>query len=320
MPDRRVRRPATVEFVSIRTAVARIPGAKWLAGRLGMRPSLRGYDDSPQTLADVAELVALIVRNRFSRRSAVDAASSVVVSMTTYGQRVRRVHVALESIARGTTRPGRLILWLDDASVVPTSALRRLERRGLEIITVESGLRVHTKYFPYARSTGHHQVPMVTSDDDIIYPPHWLAGLLEAAGREPGAIVCYRAHRIAFDGDSLLPYREWRPTTSSEASPLNFGTSVSGQLFPARLLDLLRDRGEAFRNVSPMNDDIWVHWVAITNAIPVAQVSAETQHFTLVPGTQSSGLFITNMWGGENDEQFAATYAPSDLLALRAAR
>ena len=285
-----------------------------------MRPSLKGYDDTPQTVADVVEMARLSWRNRFSRESAVDASTPLVVSMTTYGQRARRVHVALESVARGSAKPRRLILWLDDPSMAISPALRRLQRRGLEIITVEHGLRVHTKYFPYARSQARHEVPMVTSDDDIIYPKHWLAGIAAAAAREPDAIVCYRAHRMDFEGDRLLPYTEWQPTTTTDPSPLNFGTSVSGQLFPARLLDLLRDRGEAFREVSPMNDDIWVHWVAITNGMPVAQVTAETQHFTLVPGTQASGLFLTNVWGRENDDQFAATYSPSDLQALRAAR
>lgn len=300
--------------------MARIPGAKWLAGRLGLRPSLKGYDDTPQTVADVVEMARLSWRNRFSREPVVEASTPLVVSMTTYGQRARRVHVALESIARGSLKPRRLILWLDDPTIAITPALRRLQRRGLEIITVEHGLRVHTKYFPYARSEARHEVPMVTSDDDIIYPKDWLAGIAAAASREPDAIVCYRAHRMDFEGERLLPYSEWQPTSTIDASPLNFGTSVSGQLFPARLLDLLREKGEAFREVSPMNDDIWVHWVAISNGMPVAQVTAETQHFTLVPGTQASGLFITNVWGRENDEQFAATYSPSDLQALRASR
>lgn len=300
--------------------MASIPGAKWLAGRLGLRPSLRGYDDSPQTVADVVELARLALLNRTSRRPAVDAATPLVVSMTTYGTRARRVHIALESVARGSLRPRRLILWLDDPSIPISRALRRLQRRGLEIITVEHGLRVHTKYFPYARSQASHQVAMVTSDDDIIYPESWLAGIAAAAEREPDAIVCYRAHRMDFDEHGLLPYSTWAPTSSTRASPLNFGTSVSGQLFPPRLLDLLREKGEAFREVSPMNDDIWVHWVAVSNGMPVAQVTSETQHFTLVPGTQASGLFITNVWGRENDEQFAATFSHSDLEALRAAR
>lgn len=239
--------------------------------------------------------------------------------MTTHGARIRDVHLALESIARGDVRPRRLMLWLDDPSLTPTRALRRLQKRGLEVLQAEPGLRVHTKIYPYAASLERHEVPMATSDDDIVYPPGWLSGLLEAAQRNPGAVQCYRAHRIEFDGERLASYSAWRPVTSTAPSLRTFGTSVSGQLVPPGVLDLLREAGTAFRTVSPNNDDIWMHRLAVSAGIPFAQVADHPQHFPFVPGTQATGLYLTNWGSAGNDAQIAATYDDRDTAALRAA-
>ena len=37
---------------------------------------------------------------------------NVVVSMTSYGNRIKQVHRAIESIGRGIQKPKRFILWL----------------------------------------------------------------------------------------------------------------------------------------------------------------------------------------------------------------
>ena len=259
------------------------------------------------------------MRNRFSRASIVDPTSTFVVTMTTHGARLRDVHVALESIARGTVLPARVILWLDEEREL-TASLRRLQGRGLEIITVPKGLGVHTKYFPYVESLDAHTAALVTSDDDIIYPPDWLSGLVDASTRYPESIVCYRAHRITFDGDVMAPYAQWVPAEGRQPTPLHFGTSVSGQVFPAHLLQILQGYGKEFLEKTPKNDDIWVHRVAVAHGIGVALVREQPQHFPFVPGTQASGLYMENAWGGLNDSQNAATYTADDIAALLAAR
>ena len=127
----------------------------------------------------------LRVRN-LAARGPVTGSAAVVVSLTSYGDRIGTVSIGIESIARGTVRPQRLVLWLDtpdDVACVPAS-LRRLERRGLEIRRSRN-YGPHTKYYPYVMSTPRHTVPLVTADDDIVYPPNWLALLVDAGGATP---------------------------------------------------------------------------------------------------------------------------------------
>src|SRR6476469_2967541 len=126
--------------------------------------------------------------NLTGRRRATGTAP-VVVSMTTHGDRLQTVAIALESIARGRTRPQRMLLWLQTPEQFRTTppALRRLERRGVEVL-LSADYGSHTKYYPYVASVDRHTLPLVTADDDIVYPRNWLALLTDANRRHPGAI------------------------------------------------------------------------------------------------------------------------------------
>jgi hypothetical protein len=256
--------------------------------------------------------------NRFSRRPVVSAAGSAVVSGTTHGDRIGSAHFAIESIAAGRELPRRLILWLDDPAAMADlpKSLRRLQARGLEILPSEN-YGVHTKFYPYVKSVARHEQPVVTYDDDLIYPEYWLANLLEESRRTPDMIVVYRSHVIEVDGDVLAPYQTWRPCQSTEPSLLNFCTAVSGQVLPTVILNELKALGEGFREVAPKADDIWVHSVAVRLEVPVRQVSEIPLLFPFVPGTQEESLYYENVFAGGNDVQIAAAYGPAEVEKLR---
>lgn len=283
-------------------------------------PEKDGVSDAPQTFEIRMDILKLELANRVSRRRVTSADSDVVVSATTHGTRINRVHVAIESVARGSVRPGRYILWLDDPALMAKlpGALKRLRRRGLEIILVPAGYRVHTKYYPYVESIDEHVKRLVTSEDDIVFPPHWLRDLLDCSDRFPDEVVSFRAHRIVLDGDRIAPYDEWVPCMSTEPSYRNFGTNVSGQVYPPSFLNYVKSRGEGFRDVAPMNDDLWLHHLAVASGRRTVQVLRDPQLFPWVPGTQATGLFWTNVLGGQNDLQVKRTYTAEDIARIDA--
>lgn len=276
--------------------------------------------DHPASLAFRRELLVLALANRFSRRSAVDPDGEVVVTMTTHGERLQRVHVALESIARGEARPARLVLWLDDPALhadLP-APLRRLRRRGVEIRLVD-GYRVHTKYYPYLLSGRAGERDLVTSDDDIVYPRTWLRGLCDARGRYPRTtVLCYRAHRVGIVDGAVAPYTSWTPVADTRASADVFGTSVSGQLLPSELLTEIAAHGDAFRDIAPDADDIWLHVRAVDAGYRIAQIEPRAQLFPFVPRTQQTGLYLVNYWDGGNDRQARAAYTPEVTARIAA--
>jgi hypothetical protein len=274
--------------------------------------------ESPTT--DVRkEIVRLRLKNLLGRRSVVDPAGTTVVTVTTHGRRVSQAHVALESIGRGSVRPARLVLWLDDEQIYRSlpKPLKRLKRRGLEVILDHNSYGVHTKYFPYLMSKGDHRIPMVTADDDVIYPREWLAGLQDAHERFPHDVVCYRAHRIGVEGASLTPYTTWVPCSDGHVGVANLGTSVSGQLFPAEFLDAIKARGEGFRDLAPYADDLWLHACTVAQGIATRQIPQDSITFPYVPGTQTVGLHVANVWGGGNDAAVAKLYDDKAIEAIR---
>lgn len=256
-------------------------------------------------------------RNRDQRKSAL-AAQGPVVSLTTYGRRIQTVYLTLESIASGSTLPSRLILWLDDESAFrdPPASLKRLQDRGLEIL-LSANYGPHTKYYPYLESTQRFEVPLVTADDDTIYPSSWLKGLMRSYAANPQVVSCYRAHEMKFSGSALAPYVSWGRCRSDRASFRHFGTGVSGCLYPPEFLNELKEAGRGFQKTCPKADDIWLHVNAIRAGYKIRQVLPWQMTYPVLPDTQDMGLAMSNVHSSQNDSQIQSTYTASDLNLLR---
>ncbi|GAA2107737.1 hypothetical protein GCM10009841_27880 [Microlunatus panaciterrae] len=292
--------PALPDWAVIRTGRS---GYRWLRKK------------SKRALSHVW-LAALKVRNRHSSAT-VTGDADVVVSLTSYGRRVQSVAYAIESIASGRLKPRRLILWLDNQAVFDSrpASLRRLEQRGLEIRMAQN-YGPHTKYFPYVQSEAEHRLPLVTADDDVLYPPNWLSRLYRAASARPDLVSCYRAARILTSGQALAPYNSWPMCKTTLPGPDLLATGVSGVLYPVRMLAELARRGAAFMDVCPAADDIWLHWVALRAGIPVRQISRTPVHFPVIPGTQEQTLVASNVGQGGNDKWISNLYTPDDVALL----
>jgi hypothetical protein len=237
----------------------------------------------------------------------------VVVSLTSHPARIDHVWVTIESLMRQTRKPDRLVLVVtteEFAGAPLPPSLSGYGGKGLEIWH-RRNLKPHNKYC-YARK----EIPgavIVTADDDIVYPEHWLAGLLEAYARHPRCVHCYRAHPIRLGpGGALLPYNRWMKTEHVGAGPshLLLPTGVSGVLYPPGSLPDLACDDELFMRLSPRNDDLWLHYMTILSDHPVMKLQPRNVHWLPVPDTQRAALHRNNLpqTGGVsgNDLQMAA--------------
>jgi len=217
-------------------------------------------------------------------------------------------------------RPRTLTLWVDvpEAEWRPTPGIRSLMARGLSV-RFSDNFGPHTKYFPHCNKSDSPARPLVTADDDILYPSDWLSSLLRAATASRGEmIVAHRAHHIELDHrGNIASYMDWSRQQDAVSSARVFATGVSGVFYPVRMLEALRDFGEAFLEVCPKADDIWLHAVALRTRIPVRQAAARPRDFLSVPNTQSGGLGVSNAFSDGNDHQIRRTYSASDLKRLR---
>jgi len=258
--------------------------------------------------------------NERSRRSVLGDVP-VTVSLTSHGDRVADAALAIESIAAGRRRPERLVLWLDDpvklADLPP--ALRRLQQRGLEVL-LSKNYGPHTKYFPALEDAVRAEQPLVTADDDILYPRYWLDLLWRRHQQHPEDVVCYRACVVRFAGDDrLAPYRAWPMCRTTSPSLLNLATGVSGVIYPVPALRAVRQHGTQFASVCPTADDLWLHWCEATAGIRVRQALSRPRHFPIIPGSQGVALLLVNVGEDGNDAQLAALYRDTEIDVLRSA-
>lgn len=262
-----------------------------------------------------------MLRNIFSRKRAVGATDGPVVSLTSFGARIASVYLTIESIARNNLRPSRLILWIDDVEQfnhLPRQ-LQRLMDRGLEVMLCED-LGPHKKYYPYLLSETDFTAPLVTADDDVLYPENWLSSLNDAYEKNDAVVSCFRARTVALDGGSALAaYHTWPLRTSTDPSPLAFSTGVSGALYPPSFLRHLKVAGRGFAELCPKADDVWLHVNALRAGFSVQQIVRKGPVFPHIPGTQAVALYQFNKMEGGNDRQIGLTYTAADIVALVAA-
>jgi hypothetical protein len=247
--------------------------------------------------------------------------ADVLVSLTTYGTRIDSVAFAIESVAAGRMKPKRMVLWLDRAERGPElpASLKRLRQRGLEILWTEN-YRSHKKYWPSLALALDAGTPIVTADDDILYPRSWLQGLCTSHTVEPHAVTCYRASVISTSQGRIEPYARWPRCRSTKPSLTHFATSGAGALYPLPMLTALEAQGTAFLDRAATADDIWLHWVGLQAGIPTRQLSERARLPPFIPGTQGETLARVNIEEGGNDRWIRSLYSSQDIERLERAR
>ena len=131
----------------------------------------------------------------FGRRPGVSPSPGrqLVVSLTSYPERLAVVHLTVESILRQELKPTAIVLWLSEDEIAPSDVpanLRRQQERGLDIRFVPGNYRSYKKLIYAAQH--YPDAVIVTADDDVCYPKHWLRDLWAASQESPEKIG--RAH------------------------------------------------------------------------------------------------------------------------------
>lgn len=227
----------------------------------------------------------------------------LVVTLTSYPPRFPTLGWTLRSILDQTVRPDHTILWLTekDLSCLPND-VRALEAHGLEIRTC-ADLRSYKKLIPALEA--YPDAWFVTADDDVYYPPDWLEGLVDHAGR--GTVVATRVHLAQLDDSGrFLPYSDWVMNTHHlrPVSPQTrlFPTGVGGVLYPPDAFAKEVADEQAFMRLCPYGDDIWFFWMARLAGTDHARTPAGFEILAW-PKSQDVGLFQENQVNSRNDPQ-----------------
>lgn len=252
------------------------------------------------------------------RKRPAGLSGQLIVSLTSYPPRFATLSLTLRSLLDQSTAADRTILWIaqSDMGQLP-KAVRNLEQHGLEIRSCPD-LRSYKKLIPTL-----HAFPdawIATADDDVYYPPDWLARLVAASDPGGSATVGGRVHLARFDAfGRALPYGDWDFDVQIDSAPDGncalFPTGVGGILYPPGCFSPEVYDEQAFQALCPHGDDIW--FFAMSRRAGVTQRrSAGRSRLLYWPSSQDHALWLENL-EGRNDAQITALegrYGPLGVL------
>jgi hypothetical protein len=228
----------------------------------------------------------------------------LIVSLTSYPARFSTLHLTLKCLLLQTVRADRVILWIAHADrVALTPAILKLQDDGLELMYCDD-LRSYKKIIPTLMR--FPDCFIVTADDDLYYWPTWLQELLMSYRGSPDEVVCHRAHRIGL-GENELPirYALWEQETRKlEGSPLNFPTSGGGVLYPPRIFHPSVLNIQAFEELCPNADDVWLYWMMRKAGAHARKIGA-VRPLICWSASQSVGLLHKNVAEDGNDQNIS---------------
>jgi len=188
----------------------------------------------------------------------------LIVSLTSYPERFPTLHLSLRSLLTQSVRPDRVILWLaeEDRHTLPAT-VENLQRDGLEIRCCDD-LLSFKKIIPALSS--YPEADIVTADDDLYYWSDWLRELITAAEQFPGDVVAHHLRKMVLNEQGIRPYREWPKNVRDQAEdPHNFATGGLGALYPVGCFHPEVLNRDAFTQLCPRADDVWLYWMVRRN-------------------------------------------------------
>ena len=242
----------------------------------------------------------------------------VVVSLTSYGNRIYEAHLAIESIMQQTVRPNRIILWLAkdefEGKTLPV-ALRMQQERGLEIAFCED-MKSYNKLIP---SLQHFpESCIITIDDDAAYYPDVMEKLVYAHQDKPHDICASRMHGMVMGDDGKpIPYANWQACINEcpENNGLAFFTGVGSVLYPPHCFTDEVFNKDVFMDICRTADDVWFNAMRLLNDVNVTKVySADPEgDFTELPSSMVDPLRLNNIHVG-NDKAVLSVYGRYGLF------
>ncbi len=240
----------------------------------------------------------------------------LIVSLTTFGNRINEVYLAIESLMQQTMKPNRIVIWLDETEFsidnIPLS-LKKLIKRGLTVSFCEN-LRSYKKLVPALQAFPNAAI--ITCDDDVIYKPDLIENLFRAYINNSDAVIFGGGHEMKIENGMLMTYNSWYnphqvPLYSNPI--LNFPAGVCGVLYPPQVLHPDVTKKELFLQLAPTADDVWFKAMSLLTNTPCMKAYTHDKlgndFVELGTWTQkTSALNTENVFNNKNDIQIKAVF------------
>ena len=229
----------------------------------------------------------------------------VVVSLTTIPSRVHSIHLVIRSLLKQTVRPTKIVLWVHkDLEKKLPNKLNKLRSAIFEIRPTE-GHSSHRKLIHSLKA--FPESPIVTCDDDLLYPKDWLEKLSVHAQKHPHKIIANQTRYIRYqENGAVKPYKQWTyPSTDKDPMAI-IAIGAGGIWYPAKALNKQVNDTVLFMELAPRADDLWFKAMAILNKTPTITPTNKSRTPIPIIGSQRIALKKTNIGADKNRVQWQA--------------
>ena len=231
----------------------------------------------------------------------------IVVSLSTIPSRLAHLRPALNSLLDQSEPADRIVLALPrysarEARPYPEIATLKLPQ-GIDVLDCED-FGPATKFLPVLAAEPDAIVIVV--DDDVIYPPKFIANLLAVHREQPGAALGYRGVLLK-PGHAFVDLDHVFGSALTAPSRVDVLFGTWGYLLPPHALDLETGGGGEVAERLRWVDDVWLCGLLARRGIPrlvvpIDEIPIETANAgrrSLAGGPNKSG---------ENDARAVKTF------------
>lgn len=236
----------------------------------------------------------------------------LIISLTSYGNKLQLLYLTIESLLQQTVKPNRIILWLDETKYnsyesIPIT-LHEQEKRGLEIRLCED-VKSYTKLIPALINFPDSVI--ISADDDVIYPIDFVERLFRNYQKDTSKIYFYRGHYVLFEKNgNPKPYLNWVKHGAKGCDIYNFPTGVSGIIYPPHCYHEDMTNKDIFLKLCPSADDVWFKAMTMIKGTLCEKIDTPNFDKLFVPIDidEESSLQSINVLNGGNDKQIKQVF------------
>ena len=234
-----------------------------------------------------------------------------IISLTTISSRLDRVKHTIKSIQNQTLKIHSINLYISESPYLLDKGIDKncnelieLHKMGVNIYSVPN-IGPYRKQIPIIyqlkNSAASPYTPIITIDDDVIYPNDIVNKLINI---KDWVVVAHRGREMILDNTKIGDYNKFS-LAKTKRSYLHLGTGKNGILYR---LGFFPNNKEAYVGplIAPTADDLWCKWITAFSCIPTEILEPEAAFnakldFQESDPTDKNGLFHQFNKKGSND-------------------
>lgn len=171
-----------------------------------------------------------------------------------------------------------LTLYKDDIQYITKDLQALIDNNLIELIVAEENLKSHLKYFYVMQK--YKNLPIITIDDDIIYPVKMFEYMLEEHRKNPNVVLCRSCQQFTYTNNEINNTKQWLWNPINDIAHINHAEGYAGILYPPNCLNISNNLiPEIYDTI--MSDDIYLSILEIRNRIKVYYLPKMRHEFVL---------------------------------------